>query len=252
MVKADMNENLFHEVTRFLREARGEKPAEMVEAPHGYATFPVPATMSFHAKEILAALVHAIDPTIDANDLARRMGGLPKNPHATQLDLSESGAHHDGHLYFNHAYDKLPVEQLLIKLQDLRNELQSSVNAITNDGTVHFTAPNGSRFDLDYVLRAALPYPTPIAFDYRLPERANGQDYRDDQGKTIPGGSIVNHDELMNIYRLATFDSAAANGADPTDILAAKCVRAAIPESHAQHLATRLGLNPDSVALSAA
>lgn len=240
MAKADMTTNLFDEVTEYLEKSRRLAANHTSES---YSSFAVPAQMSFHAKEVLAAVVHAMDQNLDVNAMTRHMvGGMPKDANASPLELQRPGSHHDGYLYFNQPYETLPANQMLEMVRAMRKELQQCVT-VMNDGAVQFVRPPSGRFDIDFLVRAALPVPHMFAMEYLLPTREGNATYRNSNGDTIAGGSFVNHDELMDIIGLAEFDSAASNYASATDLRAAKCTRVVVPADQAKDVATRLGLS---------
>lgn len=150
--------DLFANVAEFIRQQKCTPPT----ARGTDRIFHMPATMPYAEREILAAAARAVDPSIDVLRATRE----------GQLVFSQSAANPD-----TPPFAQFPVQAMLHRLGEIKRAVAESMQP-GNDGSLIFHQPeNLSLVELEYVVRAALPYPTPIAMDYDLPAGKSYDNY---------------------------------------------------------------------------
>ena len=137
--------SIFDDVRHIIQTNSELAPSRLTEH---YSCFPMPEGMTYQQREMLAATARAVNPHLQVNEATLK-----------------------GRFDFNTPYEKPPVQQMLKKLEEIEAEVKRSFRP-TNDGGLEFiqSAESLPLVELEYVLRAALPYPTPLRMEYQLPE----------------------------------------------------------------------------------
>lgn len=161
-----------------------------------------------HAQELFVAAAHAMNPR-----------------------LSQFDACMHRHVEFAQAYDKFPVQQMLAKLEHIKQGIGQAM--VADETGLHFARPADGSFDIDWVLRAALPYPTPIHMVYDLGERQ----YRNGHGQLVSGE--VSHEQLIDLKETAEREN---HYEALEEICALPCIRASVDRQYAPQLKHALGL----------
>lgn len=182
--------------------------------------FSMPPEMPYAERELLAAAARAIDPSIDVLR-ATREGRLTFSRHA---------------FGDNQPCEQFPVQAMLRKLSDIKRAVAESVQPVNiNDGSLTFEQGNNLPLvELEYVIRAALPYPTPIAMYYDLPE---GKTYHD-HNKPVQGRVDLPKLCWLKEHAEREMDYQAA-----AELAALRAQRIVVRAEDAELLRARLGLS---------
>ncbi|MFM9890289.1 MAG: hypothetical protein ACKVOE_06590 [Rickettsiales bacterium] len=207
--------DLFANVAEFIKQQKCE-PGTVRGTDRIFA---MPTDMPYAEREILAATARAVDPGIDVLRATREGHLVFAQPSA------DSG---------QHPFEQFPVQAMLRKLGDIKRAVSESMQP-GNDGSLTFQQTNNlSLVELEYVVRAALPYPTPIAMDYDLPA---GKTY-DNYG--VPASGRVSLEELCWLKECA---EAEQNHDAVAELAALRASRIVVRPEDAALLQARLGMS---------
>jgi hypothetical protein len=176
------------------------------------SSFALPSDITFQQREFLAIIAHAINPKLDQN-------------RASMM----------GHLQFDEKLESFPTRQMLATLEKIEKSVRQSASHNTRDfgDALCFKAPRQGLYDLDFLLRTALPNPTPIAMTYQLPA---GKRY------ALGDGTFI-QDEASYEQLISALDHAedSFNHEALTELHEAKCIHAVVNAADAPRLQAALG-----------
>lgn len=164
---------------------------------------------AFHAREMLVAAAHMLDPSIDLNSSA----------------LNSS-------LTFHASLQSFPSHQVVTQLERIQKDMAQA--GIPTFRGINFGIAENAEIPLDYVLRAALPTPERFDLYYQLPE---GQ-FRNHEGNAVNGQ--VSYETLLELIDIAdrNYDHQAV-----TALHRSRCVGADISHEQAEKLAANLDIS---------